>query len=413
MKILLVNKFHYRRGGSETYYFALGDALIRYGHDVVYFALDHEKNIPCTQSKYFVKNIDYQSKMSKYQELKLAIKSIYSFEAKHKFERLIKKEKPEIVHINLVHRQITLSIVDVCKKYHIPVVFTAHDLVGPCLVGSLLTPQRLVCRECYDGCFINCVKHHCIKNSTSKSLVGYFEAIINKQNHSYNKISVFIAPSQFIKSELKESNITNSPIYQITNFLPAETKYEMTTYGKEKYFLFLGSLSKDKGVFTLVRAFHKAQLPCKLILAGTGEEETKIKSYIEKHGLQYKILLPGYVVGNTLTNLVEHAYVVVLPSECFENCPYALMEPMAKGKPVIGANIGGIPEMVIENKTGWKFESGDVHDLAGVLEKAFNIDTNEYQRLSKETCYFAKEKFSMDKYIEKITDIYINLIYPS
>ena len=118
MKILMVNKFHYRRGGSETYYFALSQALEKAGNQVIFFAMQDDKNIPCRQEQYFVRNKDY-SHSGITEQINNALSSVYSFEAKRNFEQLVIKEKPDIVHINLVHRQITLSILDVCSKYHI------------------------------------------------------------------------------------------------------------------------------------------------------------------------------------------------------------------------------------------------------------------------------------------------------
>ena len=410
MKILLVNKFHYRRGGSETYYFALADALKKAGHDIVFFAMKHEKNIPCEQEEFFVDNIDYKGKNSKLQELKMAVKLIYSFEAKKKFESLIKKEKPDIVHMNLVHRQITLSIIDVCKKYGIPVVFTVHDLVCTCPVGSLLTPERKECRACYDGNFYNCVKNKCMGNNITKSVAACTEAYFYKFHKSYDKIDCYITPSAFHKNEIIKASITESRVEHIPNFLSPDTEF-MVSKEKENYFLFLGSLSQDKGVFTLLKAFHKADIEnFRLVIAGTGTESEKLKNYIAENELENKVQLPGFVTGQKLDFLRKNAYAVVLPSECFENGPYALMEPMSAGKPVIGANIGGIPEMAIPSKTGWLFKSGNADDLADVLRKSTKISDEEYNLLSENAYKFAKTHFTSDSYIRKLEKIYQDLL---
>ncbi len=410
MKILLVNKFHYRRGGSETYYFALADALKNAGYEVIFFAMKHEKNIPCEQEEFFVENIDYKGENSKLNELKMALKLIYSVEAKKKFEELIKKEKPDIVHINLVHRQITLSILDVCKKYNIPVVFTAHDLVCTCPVGSLLTPERKECRACYGGKFYNCVKNRCMSGSLTKSIAACAEAYFYKLHKSYNKIDFYITPSQFHKNEILKAGITKNRVENVPNFLPPETEFKVVG-NRENYFLFLGSLSRDKGVFTLLKAFHKADLEnFRLVIAGMGTEYEKLKNYIEENHLENKVELTGFVTGEKLDNIRKNAYAVVLPSECFENGPYALMEPMSAGKPLIGADIGGIPEMAIPNKTGRLFESGNDEHLAAILKEASEISEEEYEKLSHNACEFAKMRFSSEKYVEKITEIYSSLM---
>lgn len=406
MKILLVNKFHYRRGGSETYYFALADALKKAGHEVVFFAMKHEQNFPCEQEEFFVDNVDYKGENSKLSELKMAVKLIYSFEAKKKFEALIKKEKPDIVHINLVHRQITLSILDVCRKYKLPVVFTAHDLVCTCPVGSLLTPERKECRDCYGGRFYNCVKNRCMSGSLTKSIAACVEAYFYKFHKSYDKIDYYITPSAFHKNEILKAGITKNTVENIPNFLPPDTEFEISTE-KENYFLFLGSLTEDKGVVTLLKAFHKAETEnFRLVIAGTGPEYEKLKKYIEENNLENKVELPGFVTGEKLNTLRRKAYAVVLPSECFENGPYALMEPMSAGKPVIGADIGGIPEMAMPDKTGWLFESGNADSLAETLKKASSVTEEEYKALAENACEFAKMRFNAENYIKQITEIY-------
>lgn len=410
MKILLVNKFHYRRGGSETYYLALADALKKAGHEVIFFAMKHEENFPCEQEDFFVENVDYKGKNSKLDELKMAVKLIYSFEAKKKFEALIKKEKPDIVHINLVHRQITLSILDVCKKYKIPVVFTVHDLVCTCPAGFLMTPERKACRDCYGGRFYNCAKNKCMEGSFVRSVAACAEAYFYKLYGSYNKIDFYITPSAFHKNEIIKSGITKNSVENLPNFLPPETEFAVSE-NKENYFLFLGRLSEEKGVLTLVRAFRKADIEnFRLIIAGTGPEYDKLKKYIEENNLESRIEMTGFVTGEKLDNLRKNAYAVVLPSECFENGPYALMEPMSAGKPVIGAEIGGIPEMAIPHKTGWLFESGNIDSLTSVLKEAAEISDEEYTRLSENACEFSAERYNCAKHIRELERIYRSLI---
>lgn len=410
MKILLVNKFHYRRGGSETYYFSLAKALEAAGNEVIFFAMESDKNEPCRQGKYFVKNIDYAGKNNVLKQVKMGICSIYSFEAKRKIERLICDEKPDIVHMNLVHRQITLSIVDVCEKYRIPVVFTAHDLVCCCPVGSLTTPLYQTCRKCYEGHYTQCIKNKCIKGSRAKSIVACIEAFFYKKHKSYNKIDVFITPSEFYRNEILKSKITENKVVHMANLLPLDTNYQYFT-NKKKYFLFLGALTKNKGVFTLLQAFHKANVEgWKLVFAGSGPEAGKLKQYIIKNHLENRVELLGFISGKELQRVTGDAYAVILPSEWFENGPYALMESMAYGKPVIGANIGGIPEIVIPGKTGWLFESGNIKQLSEILRKVTQLSDAQYRELSQNVCLFAKEKFNANTYVNKLTEIYRELI---
>ena len=128
MKILMANKFFYIKGGSETYYFALKRLLESKGHEVIDFSMKDDKNLESDYSDYFVEGVDYNGKMSKSAQLKAARNIIYSKEAKKKFERLVKDTSPDLVHLNIFQHQLSPSILDICKKYDLPTVYTAHDL---------------------------------------------------------------------------------------------------------------------------------------------------------------------------------------------------------------------------------------------------------------------------------------------
>lgn len=409
MKILLVNKFLYKRGGSETYFLSLSESLEKAGHTVYLFGMNDERNENRPESKYYIDNIDYSKKTNVLSQIKQGLKSIYSFEAKHKFEALIREYKPDIVHINLIHRQITLSILDVCEKYNIPVVFTTHDLVCSCPVGSLLTPTGETCRKCYGGHYINCVKNKCIKNSTAKSIIAFIEESFYKIHKSYNKIDAYISPSKFYQNEILKSNITNNQVYHLTNFLQVNTEY--SSHDSKNFYLFLGSLTKNKGVMTILKAFHKANIEnFKLVLAGNGPEQEALNEYIQTNGLEEKVLLPGFVSGEELAKLKKEAYIVIMASEWYENCPYGLMEPMAYGKPIIGSKIGGIPELAIDGITGWTFESKNINELSDLFVKTSRLSSDEYASLSKSTLDFAKEKFDSHNYVKQLESIYTDLI---
>ena len=179
MKILLVNKYHYVRGGSETYYFGLAQLLQEAGHKVIFFSMQDEKNRPCEQSEYFVSNVEFNGNLSVMQKVKAAMRMVYSLEAKKKISALLEKEKPDIIHIKLFHRVMTASIVDVAKKYRIPVVFTMHDLNCICPNHTMLDHGK-ICEACLHGNYLNCVKRVGFKNSRAKCMMAAIESEFNK-----------------------------------------------------------------------------------------------------------------------------------------------------------------------------------------------------------------------------------------
>ena len=155
MKIILVNKFHYLKGGAETYYFGLAEGLKAAGHEVHFFAMEGDNNLPCEDADLFVSAKDYNGPSSLTQKVSAAASLIYSNEAKEKFQALCERVQPDVVHMNLVHRQITLSILDApyLKEHGVPVLFTAHDYILVCPNYLMLDGRGSVCDACLGGKF--------------------------------------------------------------------------------------------------------------------------------------------------------------------------------------------------------------------------------------------------------------------
>ena len=262
MKILLVNKYFYRKGGAETYFFALAEGLKSLGHEVAFFSMQHPNNEPSYWSKYFVSEKDYVGKISAFQQAKEAATLIYSLESKRKFEALLEEFQPDVIHMNNVHRQLTLSILDApyLKKHRVPVVYTAHDYILLCPAYTMVDGNGKVCDDCLDRRFIHAVKKTCVKGSKAKSGLAFLEAEFLKHHHSYDKIDKIIAPSEFMKSKLDEGGYAGRTV-AMQNFLTTsqmDMAHKVTNTDKfntvDPYFLFFGRLSKEKGILTLVKA---------------------------------------------------------------------------------------------------------------------------------------------------------------
>ena len=439
MRILLVNKYFYRKGGAETYFFALAEGLRALGHDVAFFSMQHSNNEPSYWSKYFVSEKDYVGDISAFKKVQEASTLIYSFEAKRKFEALLEEFKPDVIHMNNVHRQLTLSILDApyLKKHHVPVVYTAHDYILLCPAYTMVNGRGEVCDACLDRRFMHATKNVCVKGSRAKSLLASAEAEFLKYHHSYDKIDAIIAPSEFMKSKLDEGGYAGRTI-AMQNFLTdsqmaigtrvANThKFEDAQAGARPYFLFFGRLSKEKGILTLVKAFlqaagldegagsgtgagHNEVLPdtWALHLVGDGPAREAIEQLIASAGPQAvsRIHLLGYKNGEDLQREVGNARFSVLSSEWRENMPYSGLESLAAQTPIIGARIGGIPELVEEDKTGFTFESGNVSDLTDALIKASHAGENDYQIMQQTCVKYVNERCKQSQYVRQLEDSY-------
>lgn len=398
MKILLVNKFHYLKGGSEKYYFDLAKLLQEHGHEVAFFSMQDEKNIKTGCKEYFVENSDMNSK-----NIFKALDVIYSRKNKKAMEKALDDFKPDIVHLNNFQRQLSASIIKPIKKRNIPIVFTAHDLQSICPAIVMLDSKRQICEKCLNGKYVNCAKNKCIKNSGLKSILGTVESKYYRYKKIYiNKIDKIITPSEFYKLKLIQDGIPENNIEAIHNFI------DMDNYNVEVeddgYAFYFGRLIKEKGMFTLLEAF-KGLKDKKLLIAGDGPDLEKIKEYLNKNNMQENVKLLGYIDSDKVKEYVRKSRFIIVPSIWYENCPYSVLETLAIGKPIIGSNLGGIPELVKNNESGLIYTYNKPKELQEKMRVLFE-NKELADELGKNAKQIAKKEYSEESYYNKIINIY-------
>jgi len=399
MKVLLVNKFHYRKGGSETYYFTLAETLKSRGHEVVFFAMQDEKNLPCEQAEYFVSNASvnggFKSKMN------MLLHMAYSKEAYVKMKKLLLVEQPDLVILNLVHKQITLSIIDAIKEHNpeLPIFWTMHDLIAVCPSYTMRNGSGKICEKCLSGEYFNCVKNKCIKGNILMSILSWYEAVYIRKKEWYNRVDLFICPSEFYRNKLVQSGSIRSHIVTMRNPLPIDTVFEANE-DNQGYILYFGRLSPEKGVKTLIEAAKKCG--CHLMILGAGPQEEELRDCTKGFA---NIEFKGFQTGEALRNYIKNSKCVVLPSEWYENGPYSAMEAMALGKPLIVSDLGGLPELVEESINGYVFD-GTVEDLADCICKLQKLSKESYRKMMLCSLEKAKTMFSSESYAEQLEAYY-------
>ena len=410
MKILLIHKFHYMLGGTETFHYNLANELTKAGHEVIFFSMQDERNIPCAQDQYFVSNVDYNDRTLKgLRKLKAGVKLIYSFEAKRKMEQLIQNEKPDIAHIGLLHRQITFSVVDVLKKYGIPVVMHLHELTPICPCYTMLRPDGSICSDCAEGNYWNCVKNRCMKNSLFKSLLAYAEAQFLKRGHYYNKIDLYVAECNFYKELFQRSHFTTSRIIQMNNFLPSCQEYKISPK-LGNYILYFGRYAREKGVLTILKAYSKIHCKEQLILVGRGPEEQKIRTFVKENNLEDRVQINGAIFGREMDKIIDGAKVVLVPSEWYENGAFVALQALAKGKIVVASKIAGLAEIIQDGQTGFLAQAGNPDSFAQKITEALNLSDEESMKMSLRIVEYAKKRCDAKAYIKKLLDEYYSLI---
>jgi glycosyltransferase involved in cell wall biosynthesis len=398
MKILQINKFHYRHGGSETVYFNTTELLIEKGHTVIHFSMKDDKNLDSTESAFFV-DMPNLRQANLVDKIKHSISFLYNTQSAKKLEELILAEKPDIAHIHLLFNGISVSILPVLRKYEIPIVMTIHDYRQICPASLFLDNKGNICELCQGKKFYNCFSKRCSLGSPINSFMlsaeGYFRDTFFPL-HKY--IHKFIFVSDFARR--KHEQYVPEYASKAETLFNFTSKKEQILHQSGNYFLYLGRLSREKGIATFLEAAK--ELPdCQFLIAGDGPLRTVVDQY-EGNNLRYV----GFKTGIELNTIIEKASWIIVPSEWYENNPLAVIEPFSVGKPVIGANIGGIPELVIENVNGFLFESGNSNDLISILKKVSILDEIEYKRFSVSAKQFADEYLSPDGHYGRLIDIY-------
>lgn len=356
MRVLLVNKFLYPKGGAETYTFKLGETLEKNGHKVQYFGLENTKNIVGNKIGAYVTNLDFNQGIRK--NLAAPFRIIYSSEAKKKISKVLYDFEPDVVHFNNIQFHLTPSIIIAVEKYRkktgrkVKIVYTAHDYQLICPSHGLFDSDINVCEKCLGGNYTHCFRTKCMKNSRAKSFLAMLDAYYWKHSKAYSYIDTIICPSYFLKSKLDLQERFSHKTVAIHNFIESKQVGDVI---KGDYVLEFGHLSRDKGTLTLLEV-AKRMPNVRFLFAGYGAAEAEIAKVPNAEYV-------GFKTGSELTSLVASALCTVCPSEMYENCPYTVMESQILGTPVIGARIGGIPELIRENTTGLIFNPGDVDDL--------------------------------------------------
>lgn len=399
-KLLSINNYNYARGGAEVVFLEHNRLFENLGWDVLSFCMQHPNNLPSDWDRYFVDEIEFGNDYSLLEKLKLAPKTIYSFEAKRKMRQLLLEQRPDIAHAHNIYHHISPSILKTLRDHNIPTVLTLHDLKIACPAYKMLSDNR-VCEKCKGGSYEQVLKNRCLKGSLALSAVAWLEARIHAFLATYKEcVTQFVVPSRFYIEKFVEWGWPEESFSYVPNFVDSATLKPEFTPGE--YILYFGRLSEEKGLHTLVNAV--AATASKLVVVGTGPSEAEIKALVEQK--QANVVFTGYQSGKKLHELIAGSRAVVLPSEWYENAPISVMEAYALGKPVIGADIGGIPELIEHNHSGLIFTSGSVEALAESINSIESFSDEQISSMGKFGRTWVENEFTAEKYVDNVRGVY-------
>lgn len=368
MNLLLINKFFWRKGGSEAVYFEEMDLLRKHGHKIIPFSMKDKRNLSSEYADFFVSNVNFENEtVGLLQKLTTAGRIIYSVEAKKKITQLLQKNSVDIAHFHIFQHQISPSVFKPLQNKGVPLVLTLHDL-KPICPSYLMYTQGRICEDCKGNRFYNCVLNKCTKNSVVKSTINMIEMYFHHLVGYYKSVDMYIAVSEFYRQKMIEFGFPPEQVTHIPNFIDTD---KFTYAGLDDgYGLYFGRLSNEKGLNTLLEACSLCpDIP--MVITGTGPAERELRNKAESLGLD-NITFTGYMSGQDLTDLLEAAAFTVLPSEWYENCPMSVLESLGVGTPVLGSRVGGIPELIDEGQDGLTFEMGNAHDLSEKMRTLFS-----------------------------------------
>jgi len=431
MKILLANKFYYRRGGDCIVTMNLEELLMAKGHEVAIYSMDYPENVDSSWKKY------WPSKMSKVDAF---TRPFGAKQVREGFTLLLEEFKPDVVHLHNIHTHLSPVIAEIAHEKGIKVFWTLHDtkLVCPCytcmrykkthpnppyeggdchpeekrLKSESSAPKMEWCEECFtDKKAV--IKHKCMPGGVIGSTIGFFEQKMWNKDRIQACTDLFLPPSKFMMDTCVRGGYDADKFKVLCNFIDVDKVLDAPIHkgltGEEvkrlkgDYYVFLGRVTEVKGIRSLCEA--ASQLPYKLKVIGGGDILEELKA-------EYPCVeFLGQMNWDEFRPILEGAKFMVLPSEWSENNPLTVIESQSLGTPVLGARIGGIPELITSNENededenyvpnGMTFTSGDVEDLKEKIQLMWDAEF-DYEAIAKD----AVDRYSSEAYYEKLMKIY-------
>lgn len=394
-KILLVSKFYYTRGGAEVVAINMANDLAKRGYEIGVFTMDYPQNLS-PENFYTASQVDFSGGLI--DKLKFAMRTMGYNGIKSSFKKALQEFNPDIVHLHNVHSYLSPAVVKLAKEYGCKVVWTLHDYKLACPAYSCLNRGR-ICEKCFTS-KINVVKERCFKENLPASVLAYFEAVKWNVKKLQRYVDYFVCPSAFIKRQMLKAGLQEEKLKVVCNFVDPikldQLKRAEIPDTRDDFYVYVGRLSEEKGVATLLKAAK--DLPYKLKLVGGGH---LYDGFIAEYGNCDNIEFMGHQPAEKVAEILLSAKCLVLPSECYENNPLSVIEALCAGIPIVGANIGGIPEL-IDAECGETFESGNVEDMQKAITRVMAKEKYDYNSIAKRS----QERFSFETHFKQLKELY-------
>ena len=397
MRVLLVNKFYYPRGGDCIVAINTETLLRENGVDVEVFAMDYPENLPARYQEQFASRVDFGGGLG--DQWKAMQRTLGMGDVRDRFEAVLDDFKPDVVHLHNIHSYLSPVVGELAHKRGIRVVWTLHDYKLLCPRYDCLRDDK-PCEECFGGGKRNVVTHRCMKGSLPASVVAWLEAVKWNRSKLEENTDLFVCPSQFMADKMQAGGFDPKRITVLNNFLdPVKLRHYQTIQpdtAREAHYCYVGRLSSEKGVQDLLAV--ASGLPYRLKVAGGGPLEQELR---QKYAHCENIEFLGMLDAQAVARLLAGSRFSVMPSQCYDNNPLSVVESLCAGTPVAGSDIGGIPEL-IGNDSGIVFRPFDKESLTAAITTAMTRPW-DHTMIAQQ----AQERFSPAVHIQTL----MNTIY--
>jgi glycosyltransferase involved in cell wall biosynthesis len=386
LKVLLIHDFYQQFGGEDAVALSERKLLERYGHEVLFYT----------------RHNDEIQTFGAAQKLWFGFDTLYSFRTSREIQEAVAKWRPDVAYIHNVYPLISPSVYHLLHSLGIPTVQCVHDFRPICPNGWFYT-QGEICERCKGGNYLHAIRHRCYKDSYALSALYAATLSVNRLAHMIDKIGAFICLTEFYEQKLLEVGVPQEKIYIRPTSIDASAISPGDRALTADYAVYLGRLSPEKGLWTVVQAFEQAKAG-RLKIIGTGPLEGELRQYIREKGLD-NVEMVGFRSGEEKWELLRNALFAIIPSVCYENFPVVSLEYYAMAKPIVAANLGGLPYIIVDGETGLLFKPGDAADLAQKIRYLLSHH-EEAARMGRRGRELAETKYGLDQSYQNLMNIF-------
>ncbi len=401
MRILHVNKFLYRRGGAEAYMEDLADLQVAAGHTVAFFGMAHPLNTHLQYSKHYPAHIELEPPPpTMIGRVRGVARMLYSTSASRGMDAVLADFRPDVVHLHNIYHQLSPSVLRPVARRKLPAVMTLHDYKLACPTYQFLDHGNL-CQACLGGHFQHAVLRRCKDGSLGSSAAMAAELAIHTISGAYSPVGVFICPSRFLEGRMRAAGVFPRRMRHVPHFIDTREIPVKTAPGGG--IVLAGRLSPEKGIDVAIRAMGEIE-GAVLDIAGTGPDEAPLRRLADSVA-PGRVRFLGLVDKAEVQRLMLAASVVVVPSRWYENQPMVVLEALARGVPVVGSDLGGMPELIEPGETGDLVAPNDPTALAAALRPYVSDPGIGFAMRDRARATIVAE-FSPERHLDRIDAMY-------